>query len=150
MAPTIPDWLCCSTASTRRNRELTQFERTDVQRRYGPGTGTAAIYDPETDSLVLPTGEVSPDPLHPVLHELGHAVTLDRVWVAFRRYISVLDDLPSRIRDHLARGYPDGDDVEAIRIRIAEAIAEAYAMMLGGRHHELPPTLTSALIGNPC
>ena len=147
MTTTIPDWLCSEEAKERRGRPLTDDEQTRAKREYGPETGTAAIYDPQTDSLVLPTGEVSPDPLHPVLHELGHALTLDRVWRDFRNLRWLLDNLPQRIQDHLASGYPQGDDDNAVRSRIAEVFAEAYAMVLAGRDVELTPDLASALVG---
>jgi hypothetical protein len=146
MAPSIADWLASPQASTRRGRELIASERRENERDYAAGSGIAAIYDPETDSLVLPTWEVSPDPLHPVLHELGHALTLRRAWVSYRHYVNLLRILPRRIQRHLERGYPSGDDDEAVRVRVAEMFAEAYAMVLGGRHDELPPELASALI----
>jgi len=147
MAPTIPDWLCSDVATTRRGRGLSEAEKTQIVREHGPDTGTAAVYDPQTDSLVLPTRDVSPDPLHPVLHELGHALTLERVWTHFQSLRWLLDDLPQRISEHLANGYPNGSDDNAIRIQLAETFAEAYAMGLAGRDDELPPDLASALVG---
>lgn len=147
MTPTIPDWLCGKEAEERRGRSLTDDEQAQAKREHGSGTGTAAVYDPQTDSLVLPTREVSPDPLHPVLHELGHALTLDQVWRDFGNLRWLLDNLPRRIQDHLANGYPQGDDDNAVRIRIAEVFAEAYAMVLAGRDVELTPGLASALVG---
>ncbi len=147
MTPAIPYWLCSEEAKERRGRPLTDEEQSQVEREHGPETGTAAVYDPQTDSLVLPTGEVSPDPLHPVLHELGHALTLDRVWKDFRSLRRLLDDLPQRIHDHLASGYPRGSDEDSVRIQIAEVFAEAYAMALAGRDAELTPNLASALVG---
>lgn len=147
MAPTIPDWLCSSQATQRRGQPLTDKEQARARREHGPGTGTAAVYDAQTDSLVLPTDEVSPDPLHPVLHELGHALTLDQVWMRFRDFKPLLDNLPQRILDHLATGYRQGKDDDAVRVQIAEVFAEAYAMAHAGRDDELPPTLASALVG---
>jgi hypothetical protein len=114
---------------------------------HGPKTETAAVYDAQTDSLVLPTDEVSPDPLHPVLHELGHALTLHQVWMHFRDFKPLLDNLPKRIVEHLAAGYPQGKDEDAVRVQIAEVFAEAYAMAHVGRDGELPPNLASALVG---
>jgi hypothetical protein len=147
MAPSIVAWLESTQASRRRGRELTRSERQRNGKDYAAGSGVAAIYDPETDSLVLPTWEVSPDPLHPVLHELGHALTLRQVWVSYQRYATLLQDLPRRIQRHLERGYPRGDDDAAVRVRVAGMFAEAYAMVLGGREDELPTELASALIG---
>ena len=146
MAPTIPDWLCSREAAGRRGRALTNEEQAQARRDHGPETGTVAVYDAQTDSLVLPTNEVSPDPLHPVLHELGHALTLEQVWMDFRSFRPLLDDLPQRILDHLATGYPRGDGDDAVRIQIAEVFAEAYAMAHAGRDDELPPNLASALV----
>ncbi len=147
MVPAIPDWLCSDAAARRRGGALSETEKSQVVREHGPGTGTAAVYDPQTDSLVLPTRDVSPDPLHPVLHELGHALTLDQVWKHFQDFRRLLDNLPQRIQEHLAGGYPEGNDDGSIRIRLAETFAEAYAMGLAGRDDELPADLASALIG---
>lgn len=146
MAPTIPDWLCSNQAVQRRGRPLTDEEQAQATREHGPETGTAAVYDAQTDSLVLPTDEVSSDRLHPVLHELGHALTLDQVWMRFRDLKPLLDNLPQRILDHLSAGYPQGEDDDAVRVQLAEVFAEAYAMAHAGRDDELPPSLASALV----
>src|SRR5215218_217177 len=145
MAPTIPAWLYSKAAEKRRGGPLSEKERSQIWREYGPDSGAVAAYDARTDSLVLPTVDVSPDPLHPVLHELGHAMTFERAWQDFRALKWVLDCLPRRIQDHLANGYPEDDSDESIRIRVAEVLAEAYAMVLAGRLSELPDDLASAL-----
>jgi hypothetical protein len=146
MTPTIAGWLASDDAAVRRGARLDEREKERDRRQYGADQGIAAIYDPATDALVLPTGHRARDLLHPVLHELGHAMTLGELWLTFSRYEPLLRALPPRLADHLAR-YPQEDTPDARRMRVLELFAEAYAMMIGGWHAELSAELSSAVFG---
>lgn len=145
LAPSIAGWLAGSDAAARRGRELDERERAHDAREYGRESGVCAIFDPYTDALVFPTAVRARDLLHPVLHELGHALTLDHVWVEFQRFEPLLAHLPRRIADHLDRySFPEGYDGR--RLKVAEVFAEAYAMLVGGWQEEVPHALTSAVL----
>lgn len=74
-APTIAVALTSPQLQQRRDRPLTLRECHEVHDEYAPESLVGAIYDPETDTLVFPTGYCCIDLEHAVLHELGHALT---------------------------------------------------------------------------
>jgi hypothetical protein len=142
-APTVPHALDSKWAAERRGRSLTREEALDIRSRYSPEQGVAAVFDPETDALILPTAVIHRDLEQVVFHELGHALTLDRA----EGRVELLDNLPREISQHLGlvneawANHPD-----RLKILCQEALADAYAFTLVGREDEIPPRLMSELM----
>jgi hypothetical protein len=140
-APSIGAALTSSALAKRRSRTLTLRECQKLHAMYSYRAGVVALYDPETDTLIFPTAYRALDIEHPVLHELGHALTM--------RYSSevlccgeLLRGLPLHIRRHL-RPYRGAG---ALPEELAEEIlAEAYVLVLVGREAELPAPVLSEL-----
>ena len=142
-APTIPHALLSDAAAARRANVLTAEERLKLRADYSPESGTAAIFDPTLNLLVFPTHYVTRDLERVVLHELGHALTM----VLANPRPALLRGLPPGINRHIRdRAYgPDGDP-ETLRIRVYEALAEAYVYVVVGRDSELPMAILSDLM----
>jgi hypothetical protein len=142
-APTIPHALLSTVAAGRRAKELSPEERLRLRTEYSPESGTAAVYDPSLNFLVFPTHYVARDLEHVVLHELGHALTMPLATPD----PGLLENLPAEIAEHVSsRAYgPDGDK-ETLRLRVNEALAEAYVFLVVGRGSELPHALLSDLM----
>ena len=138
-APTIAVALTSPQLQQRRDRPLTLRECHDVHREYAPESLVGAIYDPETDTLVFPTGYCCMDLEHAVLHELGHALTWHQAQRDATKHSAILRDLPFGIRRHL-RNYVKHED------KILEVLAEAYTMYVVGRENELPAAVSSELV----
>lgn len=125
-------------ANRRRRRPLhpvtystyADFDRTPV---FG-------AYDGELDWMIFTGSAASIDGERLVLHEFGHAMTVPH-WIQ-RAHLraDLLLGLPAQIDDVLKQ-YPQGDDIIAVRERVLEALAEAYAWMCLGRWSELPGRL---------
>jgi len=140
MAPAITQALCSEVATIRRGRPLEPEERERVRREYGDGSGVLAIYDWSIDALVLPTSEFQRDAEHIVLHELGHALTLDQI--GEERRDDLFLGLPARIADFIKQPI-----YSSHKSQVAEIMAEAYAWSAIGRGEELPPAVISELVG---
>jgi hypothetical protein len=142
-APTIPHALLSSIATDRRGREPTANERLQLRTKYSPESGTAAIFDPSLNLLVFPTHYVARDLERVVLHELGHALTMS---LANPR-VALLEELPPSIAKHVSHHeYGSENPTEALRIKVNEALAEAYVYLVVGRGSELPVELLSDLM----
>ena len=102
-----------------------------------------AIYDADTDTLVFPTAYCCADLEHPVLHELGHALTWHKARCRPAGRPELLRDLPFGIRRHV-RQYDTDEE------RVDEALAEAYTLYVVGRESELPGALASELVAMLC
>jgi hypothetical protein len=141
-APTIPHALLSEAAAARRQVQPSAAERLRLRAEYSPESGTAAVFDPNLDFLIFPTHYVARDLERVVLHELGHALTMT---LANPR-AALLEGLPAAIERHIRdRAYgPDGDP-ETLRLRVNEALAEAYVYVVVGRDAELPMALLSDL-----
>jgi hypothetical protein len=142
-APTIPHALLSKAAITRRGDEPSAEERLKLRTEYSPESGTAAIFDPNLNLLVFPTHYVARDLEHVVLHELGHALTMTLA----TPNPELLKDLPPDIAQHVEnRAYgPEGQE-ETLRLRVYEALAEAYVYLVVGRGPDLPYALLSDLM----
>ena len=140
-APTIPDGLASTWADKRRGRSLSAVELLDLRTKYSPEAETAGIYDPRLDVLVLPTSYVARDVERVVLHELGHALTM----AAANVRPSLLEDLPAAIARHVDRLTVD-DPSTSLRVRVFEALAEAYAYLVVGQADQLPSPIVSELM----
>ncbi len=142
-APTIDAALTSAWAAQRRGRSLTLDETRDLRVRYGPESGTLAIYDPVLDALVFPTSYCCRDIGGVAMHELGHALTIKR---AVPRQ-ALLDGLPTRLRRHvMSDEYLGANEAHTLRLRCLEALAEAYVCLVEGRLETLPQALASELI----
>lgn len=129
-------------ASRRRGRPIHPVTRAayeDFDRTDGFGA-----YDEELDWMIFPACAGSIDGERLVLHEFGHAMTVP-LW-SRRAHLrgDLLVGVPSQINDLLAH-YRQGEDREAIRERVLEALAEAYAWMCLGRWAELPGRLRTTV-----
>lgn len=143
-APTIPHGLLSRTAALRRGRGLTATEKMKISTEYSQAAGTVAVYDPSTDALIFPTTYGAGDAEWPVLHELGHALTLLPMWDTAHARHDLLENLPTEVAAHLER-YSPGDTPSGVRERVLEVLAEGYVRLVVERGDELPPRLTSAL-----
>lgn len=142
-APTIPHALLSSAATERRGCELSAAERMQLRSEYSPESGTAAIFDPSLNLLVFPTHYIARDLERVVLHELGHALTMS---LANPRP-DLLEDLPRSIAQHVSHHRYDARmPADALRVRVNEALAEAYVYLVVGRGPELPMPLLSDLM----
>jgi hypothetical protein len=127
-------------ANRRRGRPLdpaTYSAYADFDR-----TAVFGAYDDELDWMIFTGSARSIDGERLVLHEFGHAMTVP-LWMR-RAHLraDLLLGLPTQIDDVLKQ-YRQGDDMIAIRERVLEALAEAYAWMCLGRWSELPERLRS-------
>jgi hypothetical protein len=142
-APTIPHALLSPVAAERRGQEPSPEERLKLRSEYSPESGTAAVFDPILNLLVFPTHYIARDLEHVVLHELGHALTMPLATLDPR----LLDGLPSAIAKHVnSRAYGPEGQKETLRLRVNEALAEAYVFLVVGRGSELPHALLSDLM----
>ena len=97
-------------------------------------------YDEELDWIIF-TGSVPViDSERLILHEFGHAMTVPFWSRRAHLRADLLLGLPGQIDDVL-RQYQQGDELIAIRERVLEVLAEAYAWMCLGRWSELPGRL---------
>jgi hypothetical protein len=120
LAPTIPDALRSPWAASRRGFPLSDEEVEEAQRRYGPGARVLAAFDPRLDALILPTAYCGRDLVWCVLHELGHALTMDLAWRAAPSRQDLLLGLPREVARHLRDGdYDDPDGETAVRLRVS-------------------------------
>jgi len=143
LAPTIADALNSEWAATHRGRDLTPDELWTLKTAYSSAAGTAAVYEPALDVLVLPTSYAALDLERAVLHELGHALTMADA--TFRP--ALLRGLPPEIEVHVRnQAYSEGSDRESLRPRVFEALAEGYVFLVVGRAEELPHQLVSELM----
>lgn len=143
-SPTIADALTSDRAANRRGRLLDLVEIARARDQYGPGSGVAAVYDPDTDWLVFPTAYCSYNLKRTTLHELGHALTVKRAEIR----PSLLERLPRTLGRHVfsAHYVVDGDPDATMRNRVHEALAEGYILLISGRGDELPAVLSSELV----
>jgi len=141
-APTIDAFLTGKCAEQRRGRPLTSQEAREIRIGYGPESGAVGVYDSATDALVFPTGYCSKDLKQVVLHELGHALTLQRAQL---RTVLILG-LPFRLHRHVyAEHYSGATEEETLRQRVLEALAEGYIYVVDGQIDRLPDALASEL-----
>jgi hypothetical protein len=142
-APTVEHALLSEPATQRRKAELTAKDLLKLRSDYSPESRVSAVFDPSVDLLVFPTHYCVEDLEHLVLHELGHALTMQ---MANPRPL-LLKNLPPDIDRHIRdRGYgPDGDP-ETMRQRVFEVLAEAYVYTVVGRANELPDAVMSDLM----
>ncbi len=141
-APTIDAALTSGWADDRRGRRLSWDEARQTRIDYGPESHAGGVYDAGLNALVFPTGYRAKDLKGVVLHELGHALTLDRAQVRS----SLITGLPSRLQRHVFSDFYTGANAnETLRLRVLEALAEGYAYMVDGRLDELPAALSSEL-----
>ena len=102
------------------------------------------LYDPQIHALIFTPQAVPINHERVTLHELGHALTLRSAWNTAHLRADILLDLPDSIA-LLLNNYAQGTAREAIRERVFEALAEAYAWWVVGRWRELPRPLFLAL-----
>jgi len=144
-APTVAHYLVSALADRRRIARgyppLGSRDREAIVRRYGAEGSVVAAYDEPSDVLVLPYARCGPDKLRSALHELGHAMTWERLAGREAEFAHCLAALPTRIQLHLLCGY-DAD----LATRVHEAFAEGYAMLVCERVAELGE-MASELIG---
>ena len=140
-APTIEHALTSDWANERRGRPLTSRQVWTVHLHYSQETGTAAIYDPGIDALVLPTSYVTRDLERVVLHEPGHALTMSHVSVRESLITNLPPEIARRLRDS---GF--SQESGGLEDAVKEAVADAYVFLIVGRHEELPEPLLSELI----
>ncbi len=143
-APTIASALQTRWATKRRGRALSANALTDLEHEYGAASLAAAAYFSDVRALVLPTAYCAEDLEHVILHELGHALTMDAAEPLASASGHLLHGLPRHLRDHLAL-YPQGSSPDAVAERVHEALAEAYVLLTVGRAEELPHDLMSEL-----
>lgn len=143
-APTIASALQTQWATERRGHALSADVLTDLEHEYGAASLAAAAYFSDVRALVLPTAYCAEDLEHVVLHELGHALTMDAAEPLACASGHLLNGLPRHLRDHLAL-YPQGSSPDAVAERVHEALAEAYVLLTVGRAEELPHDLMSEL-----
>lgn len=105
-------------------------------------TPVFGAYDEELNWIIFTGSARSIDSERLILHEFGHAMTVP-LW-SRRAHLraDLLLGLPGQIDDVLMQ-YRQGDDLIAVRERVLEALAEAYAWMCMGRWSELPGRLRS-------
>ena len=145
-APTVADALRSHEAALRRGHPLTSHEIIDIDRAYGADSGTAGVYDPALDWLIFPTAMCAIDTEWPVMHELGHALTLEFVRRGAERYAPLLNDLPRDMRDLIHQPpYESSDPHETLRVKVGEMFAEAYVRLVVDNVADIPD-LASALI----
>lgn len=149
--PTVVRALDSPWANARRGAALTLDQRAYYAGKFSQEATAAAIYDPWTDALVFPTSyrpsDVELDDV--VMHELGHALTWRAAYGAASTRDDLLLGLPSPINQHVfsdAYMVP-GDGRDTICSRVLEAFAEAYVWLVANRAGELPPGITSELLG---
>ncbi len=140
MAPTIAVGLDSSMAAARRGRGLSQKEFDQTVREYDPTSSrVAGLYDPGLELIVLPLLHSTEDPEWQVVHEIGHALTIENVGSLDAE--EMLAALPPDIRTHIEQpGYEEREQ------KVAEILAETYAWMVVGLEDRLNFTLLSALI----
>jgi hypothetical protein len=139
-APTVGAALTSSVLSTRRSQPMTLRQCQELENEYSHEAGVAAAYDCETDALIFPTAYRARDLEYPVLHELGHALTMPRDRESPCE--ALLRDLPLHIRRHLRPYRMAGAGFEELAW---EVLAEAYVLLLVGRAAELPAPVLSEL-----
>jgi hypothetical protein len=146
-APTIPDGLHSDRLAFRRSKPLSETQRRNNELNYGPESGTLAVYAPEIDAVVLPTTYVGPDLERTVHHEIGHGLTLHAAYGWAEGAGHLLKGLPPGIVEHLDQpSYGIPGRPGTTRLRVLEALAEAYAYICVGRAEELPPAIVSAVM----
>jgi len=139
-APTIGAALTSSALAARRSQALTLSQCQELHDAYSHQAGVVAAYDRETDALIFPTAYRAHDVEYPVLHELGHALTMPHNREASCG--SLLRGLPLHIRRHLRPYRQAGAAPEELAW---EVLAEAYVLLLVGRAAELPSPVLSEL-----
>lgn len=140
--PTIDAVLTSRWAAERRGRELSMIEARQTRIDYGPESGAAAVYDSGIDALIFPTSYRAIDLDSVVLHELGHALTVQRAHLR----LALIAGLPSRLRRHVySDSYLAGTPDETLCRRVLEALAEGYVYFIDGRMEQLPDALASEL-----
>jgi hypothetical protein len=139
-APTIGAALTSNELARRRTRTLTLRECTELHESHSHHAGVVAAYDMETDALIFPTAYRARDIEYPVLHELGHALTMPNGPRA--DHAKLLREVPFHIRRHLKPYRIAGASVQEL---VWEALAEAYVLLLVGREREITPGLLSEL-----
>jgi hypothetical protein len=139
-APTIGAALTSSELAARRSQALTLRQCQELHDAYSHQAGVVAAYDSETDALIFPTAYRARDIEHPVLHELGHALTMphDRQTPCS----TLLRGLPLHLRRHVRPYRQAGAAPEELAW---EVLAEAYVLLLVGRAAELPSPVLSEL-----
>jgi len=139
-APTIGAALTSSALAARRAQALTLRQCQELHDAYSYQAGVVAVYDSETDALIFPTAYRARDIEHPVLHELGHALTMQHNRET--PCSTLLRELPLHIRRHVRPYRQAGAAPEELAW---EVLAEAYVLLLVGRADELPSPVLSEL-----
>ncbi len=141
-APTIRSALESSFALARRGRELFADELLRLRFDYDKASGTVAVYDQATDLVVFPTDYTTRDVIRPVLHEVGHALTMPR---AVPRS-ALLQSLPAQLAEYVRAATPaDATPEEQLRVAPLEALAEGYVYLVEGRVDTLSKQLEEEL-----
>jgi hypothetical protein len=139
MAPTIALGLDSNLAAERRGCRLSRAQFEAIKRDYDPEKSrVVGLYEPDLRLVVLPTGYSTDDPEFQVVHELGHALTMERI--SNLDAGALLAGLPGEIQRHI--GQPGYEEREH---KVAEVVAEGYAWMVVGREDQLPTGLVSAV-----
>lgn len=131
----------------RRGYPLNEAALAMYRRFDQPRPPVYGLFDPPMDALIFSNAVTPVNHERVVLHEFGHAMTVALAHVAHLRS-DLLVGLPEQINEFL-RGYPPGNhsDEIRVRVRVLEALAEAYVWALVGRFSELPPRLHSIVHG---
>lgn len=143
-APTFLEAVTCDEANLRRGWPLpstAQREFKDLDARAGHVFG---LYVEHLHALVFTPQAVPLNHERVTLHELGHALTVRGASQTAHLRADLQCDLPPRI-ERLMRNYAQDNDRAAVRERVLEALAEAYAFSVLGRFRELSPGLLQAL-----
>jgi hypothetical protein len=138
------DW-----ANRRRRRPLSSEEHA----RWSSWDldGTLAAHDPATNAVIYPMAPLSRhayrrlDVEVPGLHEIGHALTQPDAEVRAPLRGDLVEGLRGPIATHVAQ-YAKGDEPQAVRERVLEALAEAYRLLTLERPNDIPQPLLSALL----
>lgn len=131
-------------ANFRRGMPLDASARRDYGRWDRRPGHVFGLYDPQIHALIFTSQATPLNHERVTLHELGHALTLRGAWELAPLRPDVLQGLPKPIA-LLLDNYAQGENREAVRERVLEALAEAYAWSVLGRYRELPRPLLIAL-----
>jgi len=142
-APTMADAFDSLLAEVRRGGRLTPDELFMFRTEFCQAKGTEGVYDPELDWLVFPTSYRSRRLERTVLHELGHALTMEGATAR----PGLLENLPPELEAHLRNpAYGHHSDPSTLNRRVFEVLADAYAYLLSGKVDLLPRPVVDELM----
>lgn len=133
-------------ASERRGYPLSSAAVRMYQEFDDPRRPVYGLYDAPLDALVFSNALAPKNHERLVLHEFGHAMTVNEWSSIAHQRSDLLFGLPEQI-DDLLRNYAAGDSPNEIRERVLEVLAEAYVWALVGRFAELPGRLSAIIQG---